>query len=112
MPITASDRKAKTQPYIFKNFEASTGHILKTDTMLLNKEHDSENPLVVYKYEYGWFVYVGGGRLGKTEQDRIHAYGYSKALLDLILLAGKNDCKFLALDADGFVYSDLPTFDW
>jgi len=109
MPITASERKAKTQPYIFKNFEASTGHITKRDTELLDKD---DCPLVVYKYEYGWFVYVGGDRLGPTDKKNMLAYGLSEALFDLLVLAGKNDCKFLALDADGFVYADLPTFDW
>jgi len=109
MPISATDRKAKIQPYIFKNFEASTGHITKRDAELLDKD---DCPLTVYKYEYGWFVYTGGDWFTKKDKENILAYGHSEAIYNLLVLASKNECKFLALDADGFVYADLPTFDW
>jgi len=110
MPITASDRKAKTAPYLFKCFEASTGHITKTDRNLLDCGED--RPICVYKYDYGWFVYVGGDRLTPTDRKNLKENGFSDTFLHLLEMAGKNECKFLALDADGFVYSDLPTFDW
>jgi hypothetical protein len=104
-----TDRKAKTMPYIFKCFEASTGHITKNDADLLKKD---DCPVVVYDYEYGYFVYVGGDRLCNTDKENILKYGFSKEFYNLLKLAAKNDCKHLALDCDGFVYADLPTFDW
>lgn len=109
MPLTASERSAKTQPYIFKNFEASTVHISKKDAELLDRE---DNPCCVYKYEYGWFVYAGGDWYTKEDKKNLLAYGHSEAFYKLLVLASKNTCKFLALDADGFVYDDLTTFVW
>lgn len=104
-------KRASTHPFLFKCFEASTGHISLEDDQLL-KMATERDPLGVYVYEYGYFIYTGAGEYTDEEFTAVKAAGYSDALINLIKLAVQNDCKFLCLDADGFVYEDLPKFDW
>jgi hypothetical protein len=98
-------------PFCFKCFEASTAHISVEDNELLKRPTDRDI-FAVYTYDYGYFIYTGAGEYTDDEFTAAKNAGYSDALINLIKLAAKNDCKFLNLDADGFVYDDLPPFDW
>jgi hypothetical protein len=50
-------------PFINQTFEASTGHITKKDDEKLDRDSKdtAHNPsLIVYRYEYGYFLYPSG----------------------------------------------------
>jgi len=112
-------------PCINKCFEASTGHITKEDSVLLNTSGDNgQDALCVYAYgassegiiddQYGYFIHVP---LDEPTDflDTIKSAkqaGYSEALCNLMELARRNDCKYLQLDRDGVEYDDLPKHNW
>ena len=107
-----SDRlpSSKRSPFLVTVFEASTAHITSKDDGLL-KEDGNRGGLVVYRYEFGCFVFVDGVP-GARERKALLSCGFSEAFCGLLEVAGMNGCKFLQLDCDGEVYSDLPVFDW
>jgi hypothetical protein len=113
-------------PFIVKVFEASSSHITGADDKLL-KRNDLAS-LAVYSIKgggitYGFLIYTGlddDSTLSETEAQigredfykSIRTEGYSDAMINLIMMAKRNGCKFLQLDCDGTEYDDLPTFDW
>ena len=104
-------------PIITKNFDVSTGHITKFDNLRLwkaMKDKDGNPPLIVYSYLEGYFVYVptDDGKFDELEVPHIEAYGFSKALVNLLREAARLECKYLQLDSDAMDYENLPTFDW
>jgi hypothetical protein len=111
---------SQTKPFIAKCFEANMCHISKKDDELILatahafKEGDVAcTDLIVYEYEEGCFIFAA---YEDDEAEDIYTslegQGYSKALLDLLRLARKHECKYLQLDRDGVEYEDLPTFKW
>jgi len=89
-------------------FVISTAHITCYDNYLLNLGY--QLPIIRYTYEYGYYIHIPE-HLEHREKD-ILEYGLSKEFYSLMLLAKKNDCHFLNLDADGLIFDPLPEFDW
>lgn len=97
------------KPWIDKILDMSTGHITKKDDDLLGNK-DFENPLSLYRFDYGYFVFCMGAESGWAGV--LLNYGYSQALVDILALGKSLDCKFVKLDCDGMEYKELPTFEW
>ena len=92
--------------------EASTGHVTQQDNKLLGEAGDTECPLVVYEYEYGYFIYCG-------EKDEIEdlckaaeMYGFSEDLVNLVRATCMQNAKYLQLDGEGREYGGLPVHEW
>jgi len=94
------------------NLVLSTSHITKKDDDQLREEGitNSTPELCVYNYEFGYLVFVPLNIKKDDTQKRIKET-YSPELVNLLLLAKRNNCTYLKLDRDGTVY-DLPTFNW
>ena len=70
------------------------------------EEEDIQIPVVVYaKSEYGFFIYIPEDI--RTEHDNIPA-----DLLDCVLFADRNDCRWLCLDRDGEISDGLVAYNW
>jgi hypothetical protein len=64
------------------------------------------------KVAYGWFCWVPEVRLLKERIPLMREFGYSKAFINLMVLASKQGCGWLMLDRDAEPAPGLPTFDW
>jgi hypothetical protein len=104
--------KALKQPVIGKYLDISTKHISKKDSHLLDRTVGS-NPLIVIKYDEGYFVHVDSEtKYFHQTLTEARKFGYSKDLITILRWARSKKCWFVRLDADGTTYSDLPTFEW
>lgn len=98
-------------PEIEKSFVCSTCHITAEDNKRLEKEKEDElSSILMYKYEYGYRLYVGD--LPDEYIAEYRAAGLSDELCNLLRIAYQLDCKWLVLDCDGSDYEELPSFDW
>lgn len=89
----------------------STGHMLKSDSELLDKE--DRPSLVAYPYDYGHYIWVGiDDDSFENNFEGAIADGFSEAFLNLLRLAHRMNCPYLKLDCDGPIMDDLPKFDW
>jgi len=104
--------KISEKPEIEKSLVVSTAHISEQDKDHLETEAETNTAptLVVYKYEYGYIIFVGSS-IEEIIDDGL-TETYSLALCNLIKLAKDNGCTYLKLDCDGIIYEDLKTFDW
>lgn len=96
-------------PRIFNYLDISTGHMTEEDDKLLK---ESEASLVVYSYEYGYFVHVPDL---KTESSIIPAFrehGFSEAFSKIMEYAQGKGFAFVRFDSDGAEYEELPMFNW
>lgn len=107
--MAVAEPRTSRKPFLFSCFEVSTAHITENDDNIMNRD---DCPVSAYKYEYGYFVYTGAGSYTEEDFRAFAKAGLSEAFIALVRLALKNGCKFLCLDCDGFVYDDLPKFDW
>jgi hypothetical protein len=98
-------------PFLVKSLDISTGHLTKLETNLLDEaaKGESENPVIAYRYEYGYFVYVPGE---DTDYLAIAEYGYSMQFINILRRAKELGCKYAQFDGDGIQYDDLETFSW
>jgi len=97
---------------IEKSMVFSTAHITKDDNEKLEVEATTNSTpiLVVYRYEYGFLIFVHPDKEdGEFELIKEH---YSQELFDLVKLAHDNKCTYLKLDCDGQEFKHLKTFDW
>jgi hypothetical protein len=85
--------------------DISIGHIKKSDADLLG---DDETCLVRDGYDYGYWVLVHTDP-DSADMDR---YGYSEEFQKLVDTAREMGVSWLRLGGDGFIYDDLPMFDW
>jgi len=105
----------KSNPYLVKVLDISTGHITKKDSMLLTRD---DCPATAYEYEYGYFVFVDVSDPDlrkmslKGELKAYKKYGFSENFLNIFKKANKLNCKYIQFDADGTEYSDLPVVEW
>jgi hypothetical protein len=101
----------KGNPYIQKVLDISTGHITKSDSLLLSdaSRGESENPIVTYKYDYGFLVAVQDER-GVYSQAK--KYGFSNQFIKIMRMALKLKLSFVKFDGDAIAYDDLKFFDW
>jgi len=112
--ITKEPKKDPGPQYeIQKYLIVSTSHISKMDSEGVDWEWSNDNidehhirKLIVYKFEYGWVVWIDP-KLALPDYK-----GYSQAFKHLIKLAKKNGCQYLKIDRDGPEYEDLSLFDW
>ena len=100
--------KFHDRPLTVKCLDISTGHLCLKDKQLLDDavKGESENPMVAYEYEYGYFVYV------PDDDTNIKEYGYSQEYINILDTARKQGCKYIQYDGEGIVYEDLPTYEW
>ena len=98
-------------PFLVKSLDISTGHLTQLETNLLDEavKGESENPVVAYKYEYGYFVYVPTENLDYLA---LAEYGYSMQFINILKRAKELGCKYVQFDGDGIQYDDLETFSW
>lgn len=88
-----------------KYLDVCTSHISETTADELGKVTLTSNlyhGLVVYPFEYGWFVHVEG----------VNASAMPGDLLSIVFKAQQNECTFIKLDRDGDDHDDLQTYDW
>lgn len=98
--------KNKKDLDIQKYFVVSTAHITKEENDdLINAPH-TDSPLCVHSNEYHHVIAIPQEDLDDFEDS------VSGNILNLLKIAKKNGCDYLKLDCDGFVYDDLPKFDW
>jgi hypothetical protein len=105
-------KEKKMEYEIERNLVVSTGHISQEDDVLLTDEAETNltPDLVVYKYEYGYLIYISDP-LDELIEGRIKK-NYTEAFVNLLKLAKEQKCSYLKLDCDGQIYDNLPTFDW
>jgi ssDNA-binding Zn-finger/Zn-ribbon topoisomerase 1 len=99
------------EPLIQKYMDVSTGHITKRDNMLLIEacKADTGNPLVAYKYQYGYWIACGSN---PDYYKSFKEYGYSENFVAIVARAQEFKCTYVQIDCDGIQYDDLETFDW
>jgi len=101
---------------ITKNLDISMEHISQEDALMLDKHalYDVPiTPVVVYKYDEGYFVYVPDG--AENFSDTVASAkgaGYSKEFIDVLKLARTNGCKYAQIDCDGETYDGHRIFEW
>lgn len=93
--------------------DVSTKHITEADADLLKELADKESPVTVSEYTEGFFVPICGDQGCHTQmvQELVNREA-SGALIGLLNLLHKEGFHLLRLDADGEVYTDLPSFEW
>jgi len=95
-------------PSSYRNLDACTAHITKQDSKLLDNR---DCPLAVHNTDYGWLVYCGSDS-DKNVRDGLKWFGFSLAFIELFMYARREGYKWLDLDCDGWVYEELPKFEW
>jgi hypothetical protein len=104
--------KLHSNPYTVKSLDISTGHLTEQDNNLLQADADNNpgpnTPVAAYKYEYGYFVYVGE----EAEDQTIKEYGYSDSFINILKKARELKCKYVQYDSDGIQYEDIPFYNW
>jgi hypothetical protein len=98
-------------PSINNYLDISTCHITEKDNQLLTQaaKGDSDNPVVTYDYEYGYFVYVP---TNDPIYNALIPYGYSKQFIKILKRACILHCGFVLFDGNGTEYNDLESFSW
>lgn len=104
--------KLEKNPVLFSCLNINTDHITERDNELLKEacKGESVNPIVAYKYTYGYFVHVWD--LSDDVIKAAHKHGFSKNLTHILSRAHDLKCNFICFDCDGITYDDLPNFDW
>ncbi len=92
--------------------DVSTCHITKKDTELLDETDAMINPLVVYKYDEGYFVLMPHPKANKGWRKELEGFWYSNEFINLVSICVERKYKYMRLDCDGEVYPSLPKFDW
>ena len=92
-----------------KYLDLSTAHITKEDSEMLS-DHDEchRGGLVVYDYEYGFFIPV----CDELDGVQIRQAGFSDALAYIVELCQEQKIDLIRLDCDGEEIEGLPTFEW
>jgi hypothetical protein len=100
-----------THPLIQKHMDVSIGHITKKDDDLLNVacKANTANPVVAYKYQYGYWVACGSN---PDYLMPLKKHGYSKTFITILTRAQGLGCLYVQFDCDGIQYDDLKTFNW
>ena len=87
----------------------SSAHVSRETYEWLTEEADKQDaqiPVVVYaKSAYGFFIYIPKDIRSKHKD-------IPADLLDCVLFADRNDCRWLCLDRDGEMSDDLITYNW
>jgi len=91
---------------IIKMLDLSTAHIRQeTGDWLTNcSYHDTGDPIVYAKQDYGWFVYA--------YPDEEIPEEIPEDLLKVIKYARKKKCIWIMLDGDAPDIKELPVYDW
>lgn len=105
------NRNINENPYTQKILDISTGHLTKKDNDLLKDEDSMNNPISSYKFEYGYFVHVSEDSMEELTPI-IKSAGYSDEFLIILSKAKELKCSYIKFDSDGFLYTDLNSFDW
>lgn len=104
--------KPRTRPYeINRELVLSTAHIPYSDAQAFDGAAKDKQ----LKMQLWWMDNIDFGYRILVNEDivaEIITCGLSAALLDLVKLARKLKCKWLVLDADGGIHSNLPEFEW
>ena len=104
---------------IRKYLDLSIAHITYGDSQLLYRFSKGTGAeiankqafrLVIYEYEYGFFIPLTNVVLDNPGTLRIH--GYSEAFIKLIRLAKQQECRLLVLDRDAEPLDGLEKFEW
>jgi hypothetical protein len=93
---------------IIQTLYLSTAHMTKEDNDLL--ESGTPN-LCVEDTEFGWIIHIDY----RGSVDKIHAIkneGFSKAFVDVLILAWTNRCEWIRFDAEGPKDETIPQFKW
>lgn len=95
---------------IFKHADLSTGHITENDAKILtnNSETNLAPDVVVYEYEYGFFIPI----LDHMDYKQIRSAGLSEAFVKILKRCKKEGVQLLRLDCDGSEDDKLQKFEW
>lgn len=89
----------------------STAHVRYRDMQLLKVRRGDEQSLIVHNHEYGCLVGVDEEH-AREHRRQLLEFGFSRALLRLLLSAARLGCEWLQLDGAGPIDKEFPTFDW
>ena len=91
--------------------DMSTCHVTEADTKILDK-NEFDSPIVVYKYDEGYFIPIPNQVYTKGMGKGLVKYGYSKEFANIVDICMNQKYDFLRLDCDGKEYDQLPKFNW
>jgi hypothetical protein len=114
--IDGRSRKKIIEEYIegnmdvYKYADISTAHITPQDNDLLGKmAYTNIIPeIVVYDYEYGYFVPVPSD----NNEEQLRKVGFSEAFLSLLKRCRQEKIMLIRIDKDAPEADDLETFEW
>jgi hypothetical protein len=91
---------------IIKMLDVSSIHIQPEtgDWLTSNSYHETGDPIVYAKQDYGWFVY--------TYLDDEVPEDLPEDLKKVLAYARRIKCVWIMLDADGDTIKYLPVYDW
>lgn len=84
----------------------STAHITERDDTMANRK-TGFSALLSDSVDGGFRVLVN-----KESFEKLPSTTYSSEFQELYRIALEQQCKWLVLDRDGQIYSNLPTFEW
>lgn len=102
-----------------KYLDLSIAHISYGDSQLLERFSKGTSAeitnkqafkLVVYDYEYGYFIPLT--KIVFDNPGTLRLFGYSDAFIRLIRLAKQQECRLLVLDRDAEPLDGLEKFEW
>ena len=98
---------------IERYWDLSTCHITKKDDELLKESPTATlDPLIVHFYGEGCWLFVPLDLELYETRSAIIEYGYSLALLDILLYAMIFGVTFIRLDCDATIVESLTKFEW
>ena len=92
----------------FKVISVNTIHATTRD---LEQVGASGSVTFAASYDYGTFVYCGGGDDGDV-LERMAEEDFSEEFIDLIEWACSIGCTYICFDCSGGIYDELPKFQW
>jgi len=91
---------------VYKYLEVSTCHITEKDNKTLRTiQHEQIPPVIVYPYEYGYWVVT-------PEKTRSLKVPLSKSFKKIVEKAWEVNAQIIRLDRDAEVHEDLKIHNW
>lgn len=95
---------------LFKVLNLSTGHVKQLDIQLFESDHGG---LIAHSNEYGAWLYVDYDPDTFAEKvEDLNNSDYSNAVINCMIHARVNDCRYIQFDCDGDINPSLHVFDW
>lgn len=98
-------------PSIRSFLDASTAHVTEEEMRQILAQAKADGPIPISAHhEYGCWLYVYPD--GASDPNMVELARTMPNLHRLLRLAETHNCGYVALDQDGPVNDELPTFEW